>query len=298
MNEFILFFCDIVYDVCDWFDLQCVVVLLEVLILIVCMVNLVGMLLEFVVKVLFSLVFNCIYGVVQVVLFKLVQVVLWSMDNLFGKGVLICWYKLVVVIFGVVGGVFGFVVLFIELLVLIMIMMCVVVDVVCSEGFDLFEFSICQVCLEVFVLGGNLLCDDVSEMGYYLVRGFIIDVMCYLLVELVGWVVIGCDLILGVVLKEVGKLLVKMVEKVVVCFGVVVIEKFVVQVVLIVGVVVGVMLNIMFIDYYQDMVCGYFIVWWLELKYGEDVVCVCYDYVVYGVVKIELRVEQIYVMCG
>ncbi|HPY39625.1 MAG TPA: hypothetical protein PLM98_03820, partial [Thiolinea sp.] len=51
-------------------------------------------------------------------------------------------------------------------------------------------------------------------------------------------------------------------------FGVVITEKFAAQAVPIVGGVAGATLNVLFINFYQDMATGHFIIKRLEKKYG------------------------------
>ena len=59
-------------------------------------------------------------------------------------------------------------------------------------------------------------------------------------------------------------------------FGIVVSEKAAAQAVPIIGAVAGAMINSIFIDHFQDMARGHFIVRRLEKKYGEEAVQLAY----------------------
>jgi hypothetical protein len=70
--------------------------------------------------------------------------------------------------------------------------------------------------------------------------------------------------------------MVKFLSQVAVRFGVPVSEKIVAQSLPVVGAAGGALLNTLFIDHFQDMARGHFIVRRLERRYGKEVVRVAY----------------------
>jgi hypothetical protein len=206
---------------------------------------------------------------VQAALYKAAEAALWSMRNAPGTPASTKRHKLAAAATGEVGGAFGFTALFLELPLSTTIMMRSVADVARSEGFDLNEYSTKHACLEVFALGGRTDNDDASEIGYYVVRGFSADAMRHMSKELAQIAAKNAGgLAPAITSKQTGKWLASLIEKIATRFGVVITEKFAAQAVPVIGALTGAALNTMFIDYYQDMARGHFIVKRLEAKYG------------------------------
>lgn len=252
-------------------DLRRAVALLESPSIAMRIASLVGSPVESLIKRLPRAVASRVHGAVESALTKAAEAALWSMDNAPGKPASTRLHKLAAAGTGAVGGAFGFGGLFVELPVTTAMMMRSVADVARSEGFDLRDFATKQACLEVFAFGGNTSADDAGDVGYYAVRGFTADAMRHLSKEL-AQVAAKNGGVLGpaATSKQAAKWLAAAIEKIAARFGVVVSEKFAAQAVPLIGAVTGAALNTMFIDYYQDMARGHFIVKRLEAKYGAE----------------------------
>ncbi|MCC7248967.1 MAG: EcsC family protein [Lysobacter sp.] len=250
-------------------DLRRAVTLLESPSLAMRIASLVGSPVESLIKRLPRAVSSRLHGAVESALTKAAEAALWSMDNAPGKPASTRLHKLAAAGTGAVGGAFGFGGLFVELPVATTMMMRSVADVARSEGFDLRDFATKQACLEVFAFGGNTAADDAGDVGYYAVRGFTADAMRHLSKELAQIAAKnGGVMAPGVTSKQAAKWLAAAIEKIAARFGVVVSEKFAAQAVPVIGAVTGAALNTMFVDYYQDVARGHFIVKRLEAKYG------------------------------
>ena len=72
-------------------------------------------------------------------------------------------------------------------------------------------------------------------------------------------------------------ILVRLITKVAERFSIQITEKSAAQAIPVVGAAAGAMINLVFIDHYQDMAKGHFVVRNLERKYGQEVVKEIYD---------------------
>jgi hypothetical protein len=252
-------------------DLRRAVTLLESPSIVVRMANLVGSPVEGLMKRLPRAVASRVHRAVEAALSKAAETALWTMDNAPWKPASTRLHKLAAAGTGAVGGAFGFGGLFVELPVTTAMMMRSVADVARSEGFDLRDFATKQACLEVFAFGGNTARDDAGDVGYYAVRSFTTDAMRHLSKEL-AQVAAKNGGVLGpaATSKQAAKWLASAIEKIAARFGVVVTEKFAAQAVPVIGAISGAALNAMFVDYYQDVARGHFIVKRLEAKYGAE----------------------------
>ena len=171
-------------------------------------------------------------------------------------------HKLLVTATGAGGGAFGLPALAIELPVSTTIMLRSIADIARSEGEDIKEVETKLACLGVFALGGQTRRDDATETGYFAVRTALAKTVS----EAAEYIVEK-----GVV-KKGAPVLVKFINAVAARFGLVVSEKVVAQAVPLIGAAGGAVINAIFIDHFQDMARGHFIVRRLERSYGEEFV--------------------------
>jgi hypothetical protein len=171
-------------------------------------------------------------------------------------------HKLFVTATGAGGGAFGLPALAIELPVSTTIMLRSIADIARSEGEDIKEVKTKLACLEVFALGGQTGRDDATETGYFAVRTALAKTVS----EAAEYIAKK-----GMV-KKGGPVLVKFINAVAARFGLVVSEKVVAQAVPLLGAAGGAVINAIFIDHFQDIARGHFIVRRLERKYGEEFV--------------------------
>lgn len=176
-------------------------------------------------------------------------------------------HKLAVAATGAGGGAFGLAGLPLELPLSTTIMLRSIADIARSEGEDLRTPEAKLACLEVFALGGRAAGDDASESGYFAVR----TVLARAVSEAAQFM-----LEKGLV-EEGAPVFVRLIAVLASRFGVVVSEKVAAQAVPALGAAGGVAINVLFIDHFQDMARGHFIVRRLERAYGADLVRAEYE---------------------
>jgi len=171
-------------------------------------------------------------------------------------------HKLAVAVTGGVGGFFGLPALAIELPISTTIMLRSIADVARSEGESVSNIESKLACIEVFALGGPSKSDDATESGYFTVRA----ALAHSVTEAVEYLAEK-----GVAEKG-APALVRLIIKVAERFSIQVTEKAAAQAVPAVGAAGGALINTLFIDHFQDMAHGHFIVRRLERKYGKELV--------------------------
>lgn len=163
---------------------------------------------------------------------------------------------------GAVGGVFGLLALSIELPVSTTIILRSIADIARSEGENLSVIEVQLSCLEVFALGGRSENDDSSESGYFAVR-----------IALAKSITEAAKFIAEKGLAEEGApIIVKFIVKIATRFGIQVSEKAAAQAIPLVGAAGGAIINLLFIDHFQNIAWGHFTVRKLERTYGEEVI--------------------------
>ena len=185
------------------------------------------------------------------------------------------WFKSHLAAAGVAGGVggaFGLVALPIEMPITTTIIMRSIADIARSEGEDLSILQSKFACLEVFAMGGTSDEDDATESGYFAVRAALARAVS----EAAKYVAEKT------VVEDGAPVIVRLLAQIAARFNTVVGEKIVAQGVPVLGALGGVTINVLFIDHFQDMARGHFIVRRLERRYGEDEVRKRYDELLAG----------------
>jgi hypothetical protein len=135
-----------------------------------------------------------------------------------------------------------------------------ILDIARSEGEDLTAAEAKLSCLQVFALGGPSRSDDAAEYGYFTVRAAtgkaISDAAKYIAQR--GLAEEGAPAITRVIAMIASR------------FGMVVSQKVAGQIVVGIGAALGAVINLLFIDHFQTMARGHFIVRRLERKYGQE----------------------------
>ena len=171
-------------------------------------------------------------------------------------------HKFLVFATGAGGGTFGLPALAVELPVTTAIMLRSIADIARSEGEQISSLETRLACMEVFALGGSSKKDDGTETGYYFVRA----TMARAVSEAAQYIVEkGLS-------REGAPVLVKLITALASRFGVTVTEKVAAQSVPLIGAAGGALINTVFIDHFQNMARGHFIVRRLERVYGAGVV--------------------------
>lgn len=176
-------------------------------------------------------------------------------------------HKTVAGMTGAAGGAFGLPALAIELPVSTTIILRSIADIARSEGEDISDPDVQMACLAVFALGGPSPEDDAVESGYFAVR----TALAKSLSNAAEYVTRQ-----GVTNKS-APVIVQMVGQIASRFGVPVTQKTLAQSVPLVGAAGGALINTLFIDHFQSVSRGHFIVRRLERKYGAERVKLTYE---------------------
>ena len=167
-------------------------------------------------------------------------------------------HKVMVGASGGVGGAFGLPALIVELPISTTIMLRSIADIARTEGHDLRDVTTKLNCLEVFALGGNSTADDGSDSAYWAVRAglsrAVSDAASYFAQK-------------GILEKS-APVVARLISSIATRFGVIVSEEVAAKAVPIVGAAGGSLVNVLFMDHFQNMARGHFIVKRLEKKYG------------------------------
>lgn len=177
------------------------------------------------------------------------------------------WHKIGVAASGAVGGFFGLPALAVELPVSTTIMLRSVIDIARSQGESVKDPDVKLACLEVFALGGKSESDDASESGYFATRIALAQTMSEAARQFTS----------RTLADESASMIVKLISKVAARFSVQVSEKVTAQAVPAIGAAGGAIINTLFINHFQDMAKGHFIVRRLEKVYGAETVKTAYE---------------------
>jgi hypothetical protein len=176
-------------------------------------------------------------------------------------------HKVMVGASGGLGGALGLPALVVELPISTTIMLRSIADIARTEGHDLTDINTKLHCLEVFALGGNSPADDAAESSYWAVRAGLSKAVA----EAASY--FAEKGLLEKSAPAVARLLSAIASR----FGVVVSEQVAVKAVPLVGAAGGSLINVLFMDHFQSMARGHFIVKRLEHKYGAAVVREVYE---------------------
>lgn len=168
---------------------------------------------------------------------------------------------------GAGGGALGLIGLPVELPVSTTIMLRSIADVARSEGEALGTPEARMACLEVFALGGRTAEDDASESSYFVIRA----VLARSVTEAATFVAQK-----GIA-EEGAPVLVRFLAQIASRFGIVVSQKVAAQAVPIVGAAAGGAINVLFMNHFQQVARGHFIVRRLERAYSPALVRAAYD---------------------
>jgi len=161
---------------------------------------------------------------------------------------------------GAAGGFFGLPALAIELPVSTTIILRSIADIARGEGEDLASPEARLACVEVFAFGGATKKDDAADTGYFAVR----SALTLAVAEAAQFIAEK-----GIV-EEGAPVLVRLVAQIASRFSVAVSEKLAAQAVPVVGAIGGATINAIFVNHFQGMATGHFIVRRLERAHGFE----------------------------
>jgi hypothetical protein len=172
------------------------------------------------------------------------------------------FHKIAVAATGSIGGFFGMATFAMELPVSTTIMLRSIMDIARSQGEHIHDVETKIACMEVFAMGGANNRDNAAETGYFAVRA-----------ALARSVANAAQYIAEKGLAEEGApALVRLIVTIAQRFSIQVSEKAAAQAAPAIGAAGGALINTLFLDHFQDMACGHFIIRRLERKYGSKAV--------------------------
>lgn len=177
------------------------------------------------------------------------------------------FHKFLVGASGGLGGAFGLASLPVELPVSTTLMLRSIADIARSEGHDIRTPQTKLDCLEVFALGGRSSLDDAAEGSYWAVRAALAKAVSEAATYLAEKTVV----------EESAPAILRLVTSIASRFGVIVSEQAAAKAVPVVGAAGGAAINVLFLDHFQDMARGHFIVRRLEARHGHEVVRRAYE---------------------
>ncbi|TYC11408.1 EcsC family protein [Bizionia gelidisalsuginis] len=199
-------------------------------------------------------------------LLKAADAAIFTMKNKSAKKSSNRIHKTAVAVSGGVGGFFGLAALAIELPISTTIMLRSIADISREYGESVNSIETKMACLEVFALGGTSTSDDGTETGYFTIRALlgqsVSETSKFILEK-------------GVV-DEGAPLILRLVTKVAERFSIQISEKMAGQAIPFIGAAGGAIINTVFMDHFQDMAKGHFIVRKQERLYGQELVKACY----------------------
>ncbi|BHH83651.1 EcsC family protein [Desulforhopalus sp. 52FAK] len=200
--------------------------------------------------------------VTQTALLKASEAAIFTMKDIPGEASSNIWHKLGAAVSGGVGGFFGISAIAIELPISTSIMLRSIADVARSEGESISTIETKLACLEVFALGGNSQLDDGAESGYYAVRATLSKSLAD-----------ASEFLVSKTLTDEGApVLIRLISLIAKRFSIQVTEKAAAQSIPAIGAAGGAIINTIFMDHFQDMARGHFIMRKLEKKHGKEVV--------------------------
>jgi hypothetical protein len=168
---------------------------------------------------------------------------------------------------GGIGGVFGLPALVVELPVSTTIMLRSIAEIARDEGEDLASAEARLACVQVFALGGPAASDDSAEAAYFTVRAAMAQAIREAAEHIASRGAAGRG----------APVLVRLLTQIASRFGLVISEKTALQAAPVIGAAGGAAINVIFIEHFQNMARGHFIVRRLERKYGEESVRALYE---------------------
>jgi uncharacterized protein (DUF697 family) len=176
-------------------------------------------------------------------------------------------HKALAVLSGAMGGALGASAVLVELPISTTIMLRSIARIAQGEGEDLTSPETALACLQVFALGGRTGSESLHEAGYFAVRAAMAKSVTRALRQMAGR---------GIV-DESASAIVRLLAQIGSRFGVVVSQKVAAQAVPVLGAIGGAAINAAFVDHFQTLARGHFVVRRLERTYGKGTVRRAYD---------------------
>jgi len=168
---------------------------------------------------------------------------------------------------GAIGGAFGFAAVAIELPISTTLILRSIADIARSEQHDLTDIQTRLACMEVFALGGNTTSDDAAENGYWIVRATLARSVSDAVIHFTR----------KGILEETAPVMVRLISAIASKFGIVISEQIAAKAIPLLGATTGSAINLLFMNHFQKMARGHFILRRLESVHGTPVVRRVYE---------------------
>jgi hypothetical protein len=172
------------------------------------------------------------------------------------------YHKALGMLSGAAGGLFGLPSVLAELPVTSVIMLRSIADIARSHGEDLSDPKARLACLEVFALGGRSKEDDAADTGYYGIRLALAMHLTRVSERMISQGVVQWN--------PTG--LVRFIAEIASRLGVVVSEKTALKMIPLLGAGTGSLINLVFMEHFQDIARAHFTIRRLERRYGAEVI--------------------------
>ncbi len=169
-------------------------------------------------------------------------------------------HRVLTTVSGAIGGALGLMALTVELPISTTLMLRSIADIARSEGEPITDVHAKLACLEVFAMGGTSQADDGAETGYFAVRAALAGAMTEAAKHLTQHGLTGTG----------APAIVRFLSKIASRYSIQVSEKAVAQAIPLLGAAGGATINLLFMDHFQNMARGHFIVRRLERAHGKE----------------------------
>jgi len=169
-------------------------------------------------------------------------------------------HRVLTTVSGAIGGALGLMALTVELPISTTLMLRSIADIARSEGEQITDVHTKLACLEVFAMGGTSQADDGAETGYFAVRAALAGAMTEAAKYLAEHGLAGSG----------APALVRFLSKIASRYSIQVSEKAAAQAIPLLGAAGGATINLLFMDHFQNMARGHFIVRRLERVHGKE----------------------------
>ncbi len=201
-------------------------------------------------------------AITHAALYKAVNAAIFTMKNIPHQKASNFCHQTAVVASGAIGGFFGLPALAIELPISTILMLRSIADIARSHGENIMDTESRVACIMVFALGGSKKSDNAAESGYFALR----TLLARSITEASEYIAQRG------LFEEGAPALVRLILVIAERFGIQVSEKVAAQAIPVIGAAGGAIVNSLFIDHFQSMSQGHFIVRRLERKYGREIV--------------------------
>ena len=205
---------------------------------------------------------NRVHRATQTALLKALNISVISLGGAEQRPAANHFHKILAGASGGIGGFFGLASLPVELPVSTALMLRSIADVARSEGHGIYALQDRLICLEVFALGGRSDDDDDAENAYWILRA----ALAHAVSDAAAFIARR-----GII-EEAAPAIVRLIGVVAARFGVVISEQIAAKAVPVVGAAAGSTINILFMEHFQNVARGHFIVKRLEKVYGTELI--------------------------